>query len=136
MQNLMKTLAIGAFAILTLNDNLSAAPIELKECKNNTCEKFRVGMYRVNDTVTMNLLIEKEKGDRLAIRLLDQKGKVLMEDIVPRNIDKLGRKLNFSEIEDGIYTLEVANGTEKVVKSIYLSTSEVREVNRTLVGVN
>ncbi|NIJ55710.1 hypothetical protein [Dyadobacter arcticus] len=132
----MKTLAIGAFAILTLNDNLSAAPIELKECKNNTCEKFRVGMYRVNDTVTMNLLIEKEKGDRLAIRLLDQKGKVLMEDIVPRNIDKLGRKLNFSEIEDGIYTLEVANGTEKVVKSIYLSTSEVREVNRTLVGVN
>jgi hypothetical protein len=136
MRNVMKNLALGAAAILLLTNNLSATPIELKECKNNTCEKFRVGMYRVKDTVTMNLLIEKQKGERLAIRLLDQKGKVLMEDIVSKNADKIGRKLNFQEIEDGIYTLEVADGTEKVVKSIYLSTNEVREVNRTLVGVN
>ena len=136
MKNVMKPLAFAAFAALLFTNTVSARPIELKECKNNACEKFRVGMYRVRDTVTMNLLIEKDKGDRLAVRLLDQKGKVLMEDIVPKYMDKFGRKLNFSEIQDGIYTLEVADGTEKVVKSIYLSTNEVREVTRTLVGVN
>jgi hypothetical protein len=136
MKNVMKTLALAAFAAILLTNHVSATPIALKECKDNTCEKFRVGMYRVKNTVTMNLLIEKQKGERLAIRLLDQKGKVLMEDIVSRQADKVGRKLNFSEIQDGIYTLEVADGTEKVVKSIYLSTNEVREVNRTLVGVN
>ena len=137
MRNVMKTVSAAAFGLLFVAGNVFAAPpIELKECKNNTCERFRVGMYRVKDTVTMNLLVEKEKGERLSIRLMDQKGKVLMEDITPRQIEKFGRKLNFSEIQDGVYTLEVADGTEKVVKSIYLSTNEVREVNRTLLGVN
>ncbi|MCE6992978.1 hypothetical protein [Dyadobacter sp. CY323] len=138
MRNVMKTVATAAFGLLFVAGHVFAAQptVELKECKNNTCERFRVGMYRVKDTVTMNLLVEKEKGERLSIRLMDQKGKVLMEDITPRQIEKFGRKLNFSEIQDGVYTLEVADGTEKVVKSIYLSTNEVREVNRTLLGVN
>ncbi|TLU98906.1 hypothetical protein [Dyadobacter luticola] len=136
MRNVMKSLAQAACAALFFANAVSANPIELKECQNNTCEKFRVGMYRVRNTVTMNLLIEKQKGERLAVRLLDQKGKILMEDIVPKNLNKFGTKLNFSEIQDGVYTLEVADGSEKVVKSIYLSTNEVREVNRTLLGVN
>lgn len=136
MRNVMKNLTLGAFAILLLNNNLSANPIELKECQNNTCERFRVGMYRIKDTVTMNLLVEKQKGERLSIRLLNQKGDVLMEDILAKQANKIGRKLNFSEIADGVYTLEVSDGSEKVVKSIFLSTNEVREVNRTLLGVN
>jgi hypothetical protein len=137
MKNVMKTIAAAAFGLLLMSNNVSAATLDPKaECKNNTCEKFKVGMYRVKDTVSMNVLMEKEKGERVAIRLMDSKGKVLHEEYVPRYLSKFGRKLNFEQISDGVYTLEISNDHEKIVKSIYLATNEVREVDRTLVGAN
>ncbi|MCF0064054.1 hypothetical protein MUK70_27640 [Dyadobacter chenwenxiniae] len=138
MKNLMRSAAAAAFALFLISNNVSASPrVEPKaECKNNSCEKFKIGMYRVRNTVSMNLLMEKQKGERVAIRLMDSKGKVLHEEFVPKYLSKYGRKLNFQEIKDGVYTLEVSNDYEKIVKSIYLATNEVREVERTLVGVN
>ena len=138
MRNVMKTIAAAAFALLFLNNNVSASPrVEPKaECKNNSCEKFKIGMYRVRNSVSMNLLMEKTKGERVAIRLMDSKGKVLHEEYVPKYLSKYGRKLNFQEIKDGVYTLEVSDDHEKIVKNIYLATNEIREVERTLVGVN
>jgi hypothetical protein len=137
MRNVMKMIAAAAFTLLLVS-NVSATPrVEPKaECKNNSCEKFKIGMYRVKNTTSMNLLMEKEKGERVVIRLMNAKGKVLHEEYVPRHLSKYGRKLNFEEINDGVYTLEVSNDYEKIVKSIYLATNEIREVERTLVGIN
>ncbi|MCE7066373.1 hypothetical protein [Dyadobacter sp. CY326] len=137
MKNMIKTLAAAAFGLLLLTGNTFANPIDSKaECKNNSCEKFKVGMYRVKNTVSMNLLMEKQKGERVVIRLMDTKGNMLHEEYVPKYLTKYGRKLNFDEIRDGVYTLEISNDSEKIVKSIYLATNEVREVERTLVGSN
>lgn len=137
MKNVIKTIAAAAFGLLLMGNVVSAATLDPKaECKNNMCEKFKVGMYRVRNTVSMNVLMEKQKGERVAIRLMDAKGKVMHEEYVPRNLSKFGRKLNFEQINDGIYTLEISNDHEKIVKSIYLATNEVTEVERTLVGAN
>ncbi|KQS24702.1 hypothetical protein [Dyadobacter sp. Leaf189] len=138
MKNIMKSIAAAAFSLLLLNqDALAIDPVETKsQCKNNTCEKFRIGMYRVRDTETMNLLVEKQKGEKLFIQVMDHEGKVLHEEIVGKSVMKFGKKLNFSQMRDGNYTLVVSDETEKVVKNIFLSTNEVREVNRLLVGLN
>ncbi|WP_353717586.1 hypothetical protein [Dyadobacter sp. 676] len=138
MRNILKTASATTFTLFTIAAHVQADPIvgPKAECKNNTCEKFRVGMYRVRDTMSMNVMMEKEKGEKVAIRLLDSKGKLLVEEFIPRYITKTGRKLNFDEMTDGVYTLEISNDYEKIVKSIYLSTKEVREVNRTLLGIN
>jgi flagellar hook assembly protein FlgD len=138
MKNVLKTISVAAFSLFLLHQNaLAIDPVETKsQCKNNTCEKFKIGMYRVRDSETMNLLVEKQKGERLFIRLTDHKGKLLHEEVVGRSIMKFGKKLNFSQMQDGNYTLEVSDENEKVVKNIFLSTNEVREVNRLLVGLN
>ncbi|MGV3600454.1 MAG: hypothetical protein ACO1N1_04565 [Dyadobacter fermentans] len=138
MRNILKTAVTATFTLFTIAAQVQADPIvsPKAECKNNTCEKFRIGMYRVRNTMSMNVMMEKEKGEKVTIRLIDSKGKLLHEEFVPRYITKAGRKLNFDEMNDGVYTLEVSNDYEKIVKSIYLSTKEVKEVNRTLLGVN
>jgi len=138
MPNILKTAVTAAFALFTMTVQVQADPIvsPKAECKNNTCEKFRVGMYRVRNTMSMNVLMEKEKGEKVAIRLLDSKGNLLHEEFVPKYITKTGRKIKFDDMGDGVYTLEISNDNEKIVKSIYLSTKEVREVSRTLLGVN
>ncbi|KAA0991343.1 T9SS type A sorting domain-containing protein [Dyadobacter aurulentus] len=138
MKNVMKTIAALTFSICLLNQNAFAIdPVEAKtECKNNTCEKFRIGMYRVKNTETMNLLLEKEKGERLSIKIMDFKGKVLHEELVSRWVTKFGKKLNFAAMQDGTYTVEVSNDHEKVVKNIFLSTDEVREVSRLMMSAN
>ncbi|SDE32001.1 hypothetical protein SAMN04487996_104345 [Dyadobacter soli] len=138
MMNILKTAAAASFALFTLAAHVQADPIvsPKAECKNNTCEKFRVGMYRVRETMSMNVMMEKEKGEKVAIRLMDSKGKLIHEEFVPKYITKTGRTIKFDEMGDGVYTLEISNDYEKIVKSIYLSTKEVREVNRSLLGVN
>lgn len=138
MTNILKATAAATFGLFFIAAQIQADPIvEPKaECKNNTCEKFRVGMYRVRDTMSMNVMMEKEKGEKVAIRLLDSKGNLLHEEFIPKYLSKVGRKLNFDEMNDGVYTIEISNDREKIVKNVYLSTKEVREVNRTLMGAN
>ncbi len=138
MKNILKAAVAATFALFTVAAQVQADPIvsPKAECKNNTCEKFRVGMYRVRNTMSMNVMMEKEKGEKVAIRLIDSKGKLIHEEFVPKYITKTGRKISFDEMGDGVYTLEISNDYEKIVKSIYLSTKEVRELNRTLQGVN
>lgn len=130
MKNVMKTIVAAACGVLLLNANVSAALVETKaECKNNTCENFRIGMYRVKNTLTMNFLLEKTKGERLSLRLLNEKGQVIHEENISKSLEKYGRKFNFSEIADGNYTLEVSDEYEKIVRNIQLTTNEVKEVN-------
>ncbi|GAB3174338.1 hypothetical protein [Telluribacter humicola] len=98
---------------------------------------FQVGMYRVINSLKMNVMVEKKLGERVIVRLLDQKGKVLFEDVLSKRQQKYGRKLDFSEIKDGNYTVVVTNGTNEIVKDIRLATLALYEMPaRTLVAVN
>lgn len=138
MKNVIKSILVAACGVLLLSANVSAAIIETKtECKNNNCENFKVGMYRVKDTVSMNVLLEKSKGERVYIKLMNSKGAVMHEEVVGKSLEKYGRKFNFQEIEDGNYILEISDENEKIVKNINLKTNEVTEIQaRSLVAVN
>jgi hypothetical protein len=138
MRKLVKNFVLAACGVVFLNLSSFAVPFEVKkECKNNSCENFRVGMYRVKNTLTMNVLMEKQKGERIKLRLLDSKGKVIHEETIARSLEKCARKLNFQQVTDGRYTLEISDEKEMIVKNINLSTREVSEVpSRTLVAMN
>ena len=137
MKNVTKSIFAAACGILLLSANVSAAIIKPKaECKNNRCDNFSVGMYRVKNTLSMNVLLEKTKGERVMIRLLNDKGIVMHEEIVAKSLEKYGRRLNFSEIQDGNYVLEISDENEKIVKNINLATTEITETQtRNLVAV-
>ena len=105
--------------------------------KGNYYESFRVGMYRVKNSLVMNLLLEKDKGVSLNIKLVDSSGKVLHQEYISKGLRKVGQKFDFSDVSDGNYKIEITNGDERITKNISLSTSEIAEVSgRRLVAFN
>jgi hypothetical protein len=138
MKNIVKFVATAAFAAWITAPVLAKPLFEPKiECANNSCAGFRIGMYRVKGTLTMKLMLEKEKGVKVTVVLKDKNGKVLHRDNFGKSVTKTGRKFNFSEVEDGTYTLEIADEHEKIEKQIRLNTKEIKEVSgRTLVAMN
>jgi hypothetical protein len=138
MRKSLKNFALTACGIILLNVSAFAFSVDTKsECKNNSCENFKVGMYRVKNTLTMNVLMEKQRGERVKICLRNSSGSILHEETVPKSLEKFARKFNFSEIADGKYTLEISDDNEKVVKNINLTTNDVSEYTaRTLVAMN
>ena len=93
---------------------------------------FRVGMYRVINSLNMNLRIEKTGEDRVTIKILDQRGKVLYQDLLGKKRHKYASVLNFSELGDGEYSIVVSNGKEEVVKELSLSTKALYEMPKRL----
>jgi hypothetical protein len=137
MKKMLKSFTAAAFGLVLLSSSVSALPVETKiECKSNNCRNFRMGMYQIKNTVTMKVLIEKALGERMILRLLNDKGQILHEEHIGKSARKFGRKLNFSEIQDGNYTLEISDNQERIVKYIRLATKDVSEVSRTLVAMN
>ena len=85
----------------------------------------------------MNLMIEKEKGVAVNIRLVDTSGKTLHQEYVPKVLRKVGQKFDFSDVADGNYKIEITNGEACITKHISLSTTEIAEVSgRRLIAFN
>jgi hypothetical protein len=137
MRNLIKSVIVAACTLFIAETVSATTLVPKSECKNNTCENFRVGMYRVKNTLTMNFLMEKQKGERVILRLMDSKGKIIHEEVVGKSVQKYGRKFNFAEVQDGHYVLEAADENERIVKDIFLATNEVIEIQgRSLAEMN
>jgi|GEM_PF-1695242 flagellar hook assembly protein FlgD len=100
-------------------------------------DPFEVGMYRIQNSLSMKVLLEKEAGEKVFVRLLNQKGQVLYEETLNKKMSKYSRNFDFSQVNDGKYTLEVTDGKHSVRKEIRLSTKDIVETpGRTLVAMN
>lgn len=100
-------------------------------------KSFAIGMYRVQESMTMRLMMEKQAGEKVVLRLLNEYGSIIHQEVVGKSIKKYACNFDFSNTQDGRFTIEVANGSEVVRKSIKLSTNQVVETAaRTLVAQN
>lgn len=143
MRNATKSLLFALGSVL-LSGAVSASSIPLipgaevnQTDDANKKRAFQVGMYRIINSLKMNVLVEKKLGDRVSVKLLDHKGHILFEDYLGVRQQKYGRKFDFSEVPDGNYSVVITNGNEQVVKDIHLSTYSLYEMPaRTLVTVN
>lgn len=103
--------------------------------EKNPLPVFEVGIYRVKKSLTMRLVMEKKLGKTVFVRLLNQRGQTLHEEVLDKRMQKYSRDFDFSLIKDGRYTLEISDGYEVVQKVIKLSSVEIREIpRRTLVA--
>ncbi len=94
-------------------------------------------MYRVQESLTMRLMMEKQAGERVQVRLLNEHGQAIHQEVVGKSIKKYACNFDFSGIRDGQYTIEIANGKEVISRSIDLTTHQVVETPaRTLVAQN
>lgn len=138
MKNVKKML-VAALCGLMLSATAEAATPEkqMRECKNNDCGTFQVGMYRVQNTMNMKLILYKEAGEVVTVRLKNQKGELMYQEVLGKNTRKYARPFNFLDTPDGRYTVEISSGKEVLRKDIKLSTQGIVETPaRTLVAVN
>lgn len=126
--NAFKTSAIAlSFALL------SAATLQAQD----THKTFDTSLYRVQESMTLRLSLEKNVAERVSVRLIDQNGKELIRESVGRKGQKYACNFDLSKLRDGDYTVEITNGAEVQRKSVHLGSAKTVKVPvRTLVAVN
>lgn len=98
---------------------------------------FDISLYRVQQSTTVCLSMEKLAGQKVSVRLLNVSGEEMHAEIVGRLTRKYARRFDLSQVKDGAYTIEVRNGEEVMRKSLRLTTNVPTPTpDRTLVAVN
>lgn len=115
MKKSVKNFALALVAGLFTFTAVSAT--ELAEGKT-----FDVGMYRVVNTMKINLTIAKEQGNWVEIRIKNEKNETIYVEIVNRKTTQFAKKFDLQSLEDGKYRFEISNGKETVTKEINLQT--------------
>ncbi|MBX2920932.1 MAG: hypothetical protein KF746_01975 [Chitinophagaceae bacterium] len=106
--------------------NDSKADKESKEEKE--VEAFRVSLIPVENAEAVRLFLQKEEGKRLSVRLKSPGGDALIYFHTDKKPANIYRKLNFTDAPEGVYTVEVSDGKQTIVKKIVLERTryEVR----------
>ncbi len=127
----MKTLKTSIIALTFAL--LSAATLQAQ----NAPKTFDTSLYRVQESMTIRLSMDKNLGEKVSIRLLNKNGEVLHRESVGRRIKKYACDFDLSKVSDGDYTIVITNGGEVQTKSIHLGSAEViKAPARTLVALN
>jgi hypothetical protein len=137
----MKTLIKSLVLALTLGVITTAASFATPTNGNptnpigrpSTVSSYKTGIY---STVTGKLQISLDKtiGGRVDIRLMDTNGKILYAHYLGKHEQGCRVRLNLSDLEDGVYTLEITNGVE-TTQSVTISTQRPAIASR-VVAIN
>lgn len=128
MKNLVKTFAIAALSALSFISNATSNGVAPTKSKT-----FEVGMYQSVNTMKMNVMIEKSTDKNLTVILKNEKGEILCNERVTKNVTCYHGKYDLSELADGKYTFEFTKGDEKVIKEVNLSSEIPTKSTRQIV---
>lgn len=124
VKNFALALVAGLFSIS------SVFATELPEGKT-----FDVGMYRVMNTMKINVIIAKEQSNWVEIRLKNDKNETIYVEVVNRKTKQFAKKFNLEGLEDGTYRFEITNGKETVVKEVNVQTNSPKPTDYRTVEV-
>lgn len=118
LKNFAMALVAGVFTFTTV---LATEPIATKLDANKT---FDVGMYRITNSMKVNVMIEKTAGKSLEINLLNDKNEVVYTEFVSKKASKFAKKFDLTGLADGMYRFEISNGNEKITREVNLETHQ------------
>ncbi len=122
MKKTIKNFAIALVAgIFTFSSVLATEPIATKLDVNKS---FDVGMYRIVNSMKVNVTIEKQKGNVVEISLKNDKNEVIYTEIVGKKSIKFAKKFDLTGLEDGKYRFDISSGKETITKEINLETHQ------------
>ncbi len=120
MKNSFKTLAVALIAgIFTFSTVLASEPIENKLTPSKS---FDVGMYRIINSMKVNVTIEKTKGNSLEITLKNDKNETIYTEFVSKKLVAFAKKFDLTGLTDGKYRFEISDGKETITKEINVET--------------
>lgn len=118
LKNFAMALVAGIFTFSTV---MATEPIERKI---ETKKSFEVGMYRIVNSMTVNVMIEKIAGKPLEISLKNDKNETIYTEYVGKKSSKFAKKFDLTGLEDGKYHFDISSGKEKITKEINLETHQ------------
>ncbi|GAB3546954.1 T9SS type A sorting domain-containing protein [Spirosoma fluminis] len=112
----MKTLFASFLIALTTNafatsDDKATAPAS-----------FQSSVY-VSTTSSIRVAIDKEKGQTVQIRLVDEKGRVVATESIAKKQSQFRGRFDVNKLPDGHYTLEITDGTSVETRGIDVATN-------------
>ncbi|CAH0996287.1 hypothetical protein EMA8858_02418 [Emticicia aquatica] len=107
--------------IFTFSTVLAAEPIDNKLEAEKT---FKVGMYRIVNSMKVNVIIEKKEGKALEISLKNERNETIYTEFVSKKTNKLSKKFDLTGLADGKYHFDITNGKETITKEINLETHQ------------
>jgi hypothetical protein len=122
MKTLRKNIAMALVAgIFSFSTVLASEPFENNLDANKS---FDVGMYRITNSMKVNVMIEKLKGNRVEISLKNDKNETIYTEYVGKKLVKFSKKFDLTGLADGKYHFEITNGKEKITKEVNLETHQ------------
>ena len=83
---------------------------------------FDASVY-INQSGKIRLAVQKSAPTGVSVQLLDQKNQVLYSHYVTKKQLKTAMVLDVSQIEDGMYTLEIKSDEGSILKQVSVTTS-------------
>ncbi|AFK03895.1 hypothetical protein Emtol_2760 [Emticicia oligotrophica DSM 17448] len=129
MKTLQSTFAIALLATSVIfNANAEEKKTEKNEAAASTTNSIanykmsnlKVGLYEAGhvNSLKLNLTLTKDAGKTATVKLMDEKGNVLVEERISKNETAYSFRFDFSETPVGTYYVEVINGNHIVTKEV------------------
>jgi len=90
---------------------------------------FNVKLTHASMEEVLNLQVENTGGKRLTVKLTDPEGNTQDLFNISKDIYRANKPYNFTTADEGVYTLVVTDGVNKVVKQIKLHRTAVVHSN-------
>jgi hypothetical protein len=134
MKTLISTLAL-ALTLGTVSLANSVVPTANPDGKARSVAYKSVAyqsvVYPSQTAPVVHVVVEKEQGGRIDVRFKSKTGAILAEQSIGKAAEKVAMKFRVDELPDGIYTIEVSNGSDRTTQQIKLGT-KVQETPRTI----
>lgn len=123
MKNLIKPIL---FVLITAATSFAGT----NDIKNPT--KLQVSMYNVQNSYTLKLYVEKQKGETVKVELKSKAGFLMQTEFLAKNVTTTGISFDLSQLEIGTYSMVISTKTEKLVKEIRVTKNEIQHIERVI----
>ncbi|GAB3746895.1 hypothetical protein [Spirosoma pomorum] len=127
----MKSFAKFFFFALTLGVATSFASFAGDKNPEQPTEKtpFKSGIYTSVDG-KLHVALDKQAGSTVTIQLKNNMGVTLYTQRLGKKAENCRLVLNVDSLQDGIYQLDITNGTDTISKSVTLTTNQPQAPKR------
>lgn len=132
MKSLIKPLFL-AFTVSLITLSSSFATVKPGDRRPGAAA-YKTGIYSTA-AGKLNIALDKETGGAVDIRLKSIKGVVLFAQHVGKNETSSRIRLDMSQLQDGLYEVEITNGIETATHKLTLATQPVDQPAGRLVAI-
>ena len=129
----MKITIISKLFVLALILSLSSFTADKKSDRKNTTSSNQValnaGLFQLINTNKIKLAVDKGTERRLQVKLKDQGGRILYNEMYNKNAEQYRRVFDLEGMADGTYYFELLYGDQKLVKEVQIQTNRDRSIS-------